>query len=350
MRQSERFATVLMLDIMNSSEYANVLSVKEYYENFLKEFNETVLRATELYFRYEPTNNYNESNYYVEVVGDEGRVFLFSDDSGRDVQTALDLAIIIKIAWFTGRFNRSRISQNKPPEDLGIGINSGYLYRKDNGKLEGFGINLTKRIESYSRFGSFSKIMLHKTSRSILDKFVSEKEVGMCLKLDETEILLPQHYFFSFSGNIELKGIAQPIPVYELQYINWGELPFFMEGAFIEKLALMSPDEFYSALETGLSLSVLDTMINNILLYISIMNENWMQVAQISKTLYEGLDHIMEIPLVAAIANIILFSSEVPSRKNFVSHSRKWLDIAKKIRPHAGQIDILEKILCGCKE
>jgi len=264
MPHNETFATVLLLDIMNSSEYANVLSVKDYYETFLREYNETVRRATEMYFSRYPGGVYTTANYYVEVVGDEGRVFLFSDNPGRDVQAALDLAVLIKIAWINGDFNRARIRQNKAPEDLGVGINSGYLYIKEDRQLEGFGINLTKRIESHSRFGSVSKIMLHKTSRAILDRFVTENRIAMRLPVNGREILLPQHYFFRFTGNVELKGIAQPVPIYELQYINWGARPFFMEGDFIRELTGCPTAEFTGILETALSLSVLDTTINNI--------------------------------------------------------------------------------------
>lgn len=350
MPRNETFGTVLLLDIMNSSEYANVLSVKDYYETFLREFNETVLRAADMYFKNYPGDFYDSSNYYVEVVGDEGRVFLFSDNPGRDVQTALDLAVLIKIAWINGSFNRSRIFQNKAPEDLGAGINSGYLYIKENGQLEGFSINLTKRIESHTRFGSVSKIMMHKTSRAILDRYVTENRIAMRLPVDGREILLPQHYFFKFSGNIELKGIAQPVPVYELQYINWGTRPFFMESAFVEALTKRSLADFTNILETALSLSVLDTTINNILLFLAIMNENWEGAARVSKTLYEELGGIMEIPLVAAVANINLAHSETKEKsRRCLLYGRRWLEIARTIRPHAEQIDELEAVLAAEK-
>jgi len=346
MPRNETFGTVLLLDIMNSSEYANVLSVKDYYETFLREFNDTVLRAAEMYFRLYPGGAYDATNHYVEVVGDEGRIFLFSDNPGRDVQTALDLAVLIKIAWINGPFNRARIFQNKAPEDLGAGINSGYLYIKKNGQLEGFGINLTKRIESHTRFGSVSKIMLHKTSRSILDRYVTENRIAMRLPVNGKDISLPQHYFFRFAGNIELKGIAQPVPIYELQYINWGDRPFFMESSFIKALAKRSVADFTNILETALSLSVLDTTINNILLFLALMNGDWEKASRVAKTLYEELDNIMEIPLVAAVANINLARGTTKdAARRCLLYGRRWLEIARTIRPHAEQIDELEEIL-----
>jgi len=346
MSRNEIFATMLLLDIMNSSEYANVLSVKDYYETFLREYNETVRRATSMYFSRYPGGVFHAGNYHVDVVGDEGRVFLFSDNPGRDVQAALDLAVLIKIAWINGTFNRARIRQNKAPEDLGVGINSGFLYVKEDHHLEGFGINLTKRIESHSRFGSVSKIMLHKTARVTLDRFVTESRNAMRLPVNGKEILLPQHYFFRFSGNVELKGIAQPVPIYELLYINWGSRPFFMESEFIEELAGCSIKELTALFETALSLSVLDTTINNILLFFAILNGQWEKAAVIAKTLYEELDNIMEIPLVAAVANINLAQEAGhEERRRCLLYGRRWLEIARTIRPHAEQIDELEAIL-----
>ncbi len=346
MTRNETFATVMLLDIMNSSEYANVLSVRDYYETFLREYNETVRRAAHLYFSRYPGGVYHEGNHSVEVVGDEGRVFLFSDNPGRDVQAALDLAVLIKIAWISGAFNRARIRQNKAPEDLGVGINSGYLYVKDDGKLEGFGINLTKRIETHSRFGSVSKIMLHKTSRVTLDRFVTESRIAMHLPVNGREICLPQHYFFRFTGNVELKGIAQPVPLYELQYINWGARPFFMEGNFLKDLTGCSMSELAAILETALSLSVLDTTINNILLFFAVLNGQWEKASLVAKTLYEELGNIMEIPLVAAVANINLAHGAEPEMaRRCLLYGRRWLEIARTIRPHAEQIDELEVVL-----
>ncbi len=345
MSDKETFATILFLDIMNSSEYANVLSVEEYFQTFLKEFQETVLRTTALYFSHESSGIYNSSNYYVDIAGDEARIFLFSDNRGLDVQTALNLAVLIKMSWLTGNFNRVRINHRKPPEDLGVGINSGYLYRKENGKLEGFAINLAKRIENHSRLGHSSKIMIHKISRTILDSYIKDADINMCITIQCQSIYLPQHYFYEFTGNIELKGIAQPIPMYEVQYINWGEMPFFMEELFIEKLTLISMNEFIAVLAASRSVSVLNSMINNILMFIAIKRGMWDTVIDIAKSLYENLSSIMEIPFVAGAANIIMGFEDPSDMKKRLAYGKTWLEIARMIRPHASQIDALEKIL-----
>ncbi len=72
------------------------------------------------------------------------------------------------------KYNQERIEQGLLPADLAIGIHFGQVYVK-NMKAEGYTINLAKRIESASREGKFTHILLSESAHGQLDYLNYEK-------------------------------------------------------------------------------------------------------------------------------------------------------------------------------
>ncbi|MBW8002844.1 MAG: hypothetical protein FVQ80_12620 [Planctomycetes bacterium] len=222
-------ATIMFVDIVGCSTISNVLGIKNYGE-FLEEFKQIAEKRIKAIL----LDNYRTVNYerrkeipeYLtyNVRGDEACVILFSDydcseddkDSARtrDANTAIEIAIQIKQDWLACHHNQKQLKDGKLPCDLGIGINSGPvdIKKDDKGKLlpEGYAINLAKRIEGESRRGKYSGIIVGPLTKRLYDNDVGESEAFF----DEVEM-------------VNLKGILQPIPTYE---INYWTLPTNLES------------------------------------------------------------------------------------------------------------------------
>ncbi len=194
-------ATVLFVDIMNSTEIANYLDTKQY-NDFLNEFQHAMLSGIALW---------NERIKEVRLEGDELAVFFYSGDIVKDIVCAINLANTLKILWCIGVTNRRRVRGGKQILDLGIGINTGEVikqYRPTIAELrkliptrktvEGLAISVAKRIEGFSRQGRYSKIMIgHRTMAELNELYHHHEYVAMGLQ--------------------KFKGISQEIPVFELK-------------------------------------------------------------------------------------------------------------------------------------
>ena len=194
-------ATILFVDLVDSIELANYWDSKKY-NDCLNEFQRCMLNGIDLW---------RKRIKEIKIVGDELLVLFSSKNIKTDIGNAIDLAVYLKILWWISSTNRKRIIEGKKIFDLGIGINTGKVmadnrpYRKGMKKLapkrktlEGFAISLAKRIETFSRQGKYSKIMLGHNSVAEFNK-------------------LYHNYEFEYVGLQKLKGLAQEIPIFELK-------------------------------------------------------------------------------------------------------------------------------------
>ena len=138
-------------------------------------------------------------------------VFYSSKDVAEDIIRAICLAHSLKILWYISRSNLKRIKEGRKVFDLGIGINTGWVineyrpFRKELRRyvrrskvFEGLPISLAKRIESFSRDGKYSKIMIGHETMSAMNELYHD-------------------YEFDYKGMQKFKGLSQPVPIFELR-------------------------------------------------------------------------------------------------------------------------------------
>jgi tetratricopeptide (TPR) repeat protein len=224
-------ATILFVDIIDSMEIANYWDTRKY-SDFLNEFRRVMLRGI---------GAHEKIIKSMQLKGDELVVFYASGDVRRDVALAVYLANMLKILWYTSRTNFERIREGKKILDLGIGINTGDVvsdYRPiikgvrgpvgRREELEGFAISLAKRIESFSRQGRYSRIMVGHRTMAELNK-------------------LYHHYEYQFMGLQKFRGMSQGIPVFELKSCYsreaelLAELDFKLIMSQLEQIRMFDP-------------------------------------------------------------------------------------------------------------
>lgn len=223
-------AVILFADIIASATISEYSS-EEAYDDFISEFQTIALRVI--------SDNLAKHGFDAEdrhfceygVRGDEAVMLLYTKRPERDVNMALDTAIELKREVFLSRFNRSR--QGRSFFDIGIGIHYGRVVLKQHASArpagrtfnaEGYSINLTKRIEGYSRNGTFSKIMLSKRFAELVS----------------TPMIL------STRLDVALTGIYGAFPVYELQVC--GNID---EPEYAPNIARKDIDYYVAALESS---------------------------------------------------------------------------------------------------
>jgi class 3 adenylate cyclase len=226
----ESNATILFADLMNSTELAKNLTLLEY-DDMLVDFQNTMFEVVSHhldYFGYEGEGVDSEWS----ISGDELRVFLYSDNMDFDIRSALLIATKIKLAWLSSGFNQRVLSEQRLVSRIGVGINCGKVIKdvrpwrvkigKAGPNIEGYAINLTKRIESASREGNVYQIMV---GASLYKRCQQNKRMNVA---------------FSHPRSLVFKGLGQKIPVYEVvSFINFEILPSmpapFQEG-LMEKM------------------------------------------------------------------------------------------------------------------
>jgi class 3 adenylate cyclase len=199
-------ATILFADLMNSTEMAKNLVLDEY-DEMIVEFQSTMFEVVSRHLR--------ESGYVGEgadsewsIIGDELRVFLYSGARRFDVRNALLIAVKIKLAWLVSAFNQRILKEGRLVSRIGVGINCGKVikdvrqWRATMGSnapnIEGYAINITKRIESATRDGTAYQVMV---GDSLYRTCKENRQINVTFSR-------PQSPFF--------KGLGQKIPVYEV--------------------------------------------------------------------------------------------------------------------------------------
>lgn len=223
-------ATILFADLMNSTEMAKNLTLQEY-DAMIIDFQNTMYEVASSHLKDFGYRGEGEDSEW-SIAGDELRVFLYSGSSSYDIRNALLIAIKIKIGWLISAYNQKILKEGRLVSRIGVGINCGKVmkdvtpWRSSSGVeragIEGYAINLTKRIESTSRDGTAYQIM-----------------VGDSLYRDCNENHL-LNVSFSRSQSPFLKGLGHKIPIYEVvSLINYEILPTLpkaMQEGLEEKL------------------------------------------------------------------------------------------------------------------
>jgi tetratricopeptide (TPR) repeat protein len=210
-------AVILFADIMNASEISNNTSI----ENYAYIINQFHKCAADVY-EFIGLNNFQNKIVELTLRGDEVWLILRSAPLekvgspkekiemalARDVRDAIRFGIAMKLLWRATEYNRDRIIEDIFPRDLGIGIHQGPVYFYKDKELpssldkkessEGYSINLAKRIETESRNGEKSEILV---SGSI--KYWSEK---IKIRLD----------FQKQIPKDKLKGLSTNFSIYEI--------------------------------------------------------------------------------------------------------------------------------------
>lgn len=126
----------------------------------------------------------------------------------------LSAAIQLKTLWLCQDFNLQRVREHRTPLSLGMGMHFGrvFLCTRPDGRrrVEGYSVNLAKRIETYSRNGQYSRIMLSQEAHNIIRGSIRK------------HTMLRQRIFFAEHqvGLELLKGVTRSQPVYELKFYS----------------------------------------------------------------------------------------------------------------------------------
>jgi len=213
-------ATMLFADLMDSTEMAKNLTLQEY-DDMLVNFQSTLFEIVSHHLKYAGyVGNGVDAEW--SVVGDELRVFLYSGVLRFDVRNALLIATKVKLAWLTSDFNQRILKEGRLVSRVGVGINCGNVIKgvrqwrvrmgQEQSNVEGYAINLTKRIESASREGTAYQVIV---GDSLYRVSKENRELNVA---------------FSKPRSLVFKGLGQKIPVYEvISFINFEILPSMPE-------------------------------------------------------------------------------------------------------------------------
>lgn len=253
-------AVILFADLMNSSQLSN-LSKLDDYDSFMCDFQRAAGEIVHEWYQElsqriarEGPDPEHPLQIEAELRGDELCVKLFRQGEHipdrlltDDVSQALLLAIRIKRKWLLHERNAQRIERNQPVLDVGIGINQGSVMVGPHGRfdgrvhrpgtngdvslalemhdvIEGFSINLAKRIEAHSRELRYSQILVSHSVYSLVNK-----DWRVALRRVEVS---------------SMKGFGHNIAVYEAIGIG-----HFDDAQFEAKLADTDKDTFKKAVE-----------------------------------------------------------------------------------------------------
>ena len=127
---------------------------------------------------------------------------------------ALKAAIFLKNSWHVQQFNLERVLNRHQPYGLGIGLHWGKVFLGDRPdsrrRIEGYSVNLAKRIESASRLGRYSHIMLSReTYNTIRGSVRKHTQLKQRIFFHEHEIPMEL-----------MKGIARQQNIYELKFYH----------------------------------------------------------------------------------------------------------------------------------
>ena len=159
---------ILFADIRDSSEIAGTLSIEEY-DFLLNEFQVLMRAAIEqvLSSHFRPGIPWPGE---ISIRGDEAYLVLFAGPDGvsadAGLRAVMEIAFAMKRKWLLSQVNRQRILQGKMIQDIGIGMHMGEIAlgphpgRGTGHTAEGWAINLAKKLETASREGQYSKIIV----------------------------------------------------------------------------------------------------------------------------------------------------------------------------------------------
>jgi class 3 adenylate cyclase len=174
---------VLFADIIDSSKYSSIFGSEQYAKN-LVEFRRIFQKLSEEYFKYTNFNISNIHDFYFkqEVRGDEGFLVCVAptiEDPGVLIFHAIEFSFMLKASMelMMRSINDRDIAPNRMK--VGIGINFGPVVAISDtetivdkipaiNRIEGYTVNYTKRVESSSRIGKYSKVFISKSANPYL--------------------------------------------------------------------------------------------------------------------------------------------------------------------------------------
>lgn len=221
--KDERHIVTLFADIVGASEISNHMNLFRY-NDFLKEF-KICFEEVCAHYKSEEYEKHEHPFFQYSVRGDEGCLMIFvpSDDDNRlarDINITINIALDLKRMWLFTKHNTDRIKDvGLLPVDLAIGIHSGKVFINEESsekgieyRPEGYAINLAKRIESESRNGKFTHILVSESARAQLYSLRDELT-----------------YDFDKSFTIRPRGISRDIKVFEVKHhwlaTDWYDAP-----------------------------------------------------------------------------------------------------------------------------
>jgi class 3 adenylate cyclase len=223
-------ATILFADLVNSTEMSKNLTLQEY-DDMIMDFQSTLYEIVADHLtKYGYEGNGMDSDW--SIAGDEMRIFLYSGAVLYDVRNALLMALKMKLGWLASAFNERILKEGRIVSRMGVGINCGKVIRdvrqwrvkmgEDMPNIEGYAINVAKRIESTSREGSAYQIMV---GDSVYRRCQESKSLNVA---------------FSRPRNLVFKGLGQKMPVYEVaSFINFeiiSSMPDSFQEGLVEKM------------------------------------------------------------------------------------------------------------------
>jgi len=197
-------ALLVFVDVVDSSKYSSTLTYEDYARRLLY-FQTAFKKLGRKYFP-EVEDKALDFNV-VDARGDEGIIFVTTREGDRDklIFQAIEFIYHLKGILKFGTDGEEGEPQNKSPSKLGVGAGIHFgqvaltIENKEGHSLisgvEGFSINYAKRVESSSRDGRFSRIMLSLDA----SKYLQVKPIIL------SEIRAP------------MKGIADNVELYEVQ-------------------------------------------------------------------------------------------------------------------------------------
>jgi class 3 adenylate cyclase len=237
-------AVIMFADVMNSVYISSVLGI-EMYDDFITAFQQSALNVIQEYALRVPEEYSEKLEYYVR--GDEAFNILYGPDPSFNIDNTLALAFNLSREWMLSPGNRQRILNDQEPFEIGVGIHSGKVMVRNHpsarfsikhgaSNAEGYAINLAKRIESTSREGVSSKIMV---SRNFHDAYLSVNPKTKCV--------------FSEGKTVNLKGMLTSTQVFEIDVMSSFDL---RESSVLktvkredlevfEKLSAIKPGDFW---------------------------------------------------------------------------------------------------------
>jgi class 3 adenylate cyclase len=209
-------ATMLFADLISSTEMAKNLTLQEY-DEMIVDFQSTMYEVVSHHLScYDYLGDGLDA--YWAIAGDELRLFLYSGAVRFDVRNALLIATKIKLAWLASAFNERILKEGRLVSRIGVGINCGKVIKdlrewrvrmgQEQPNIEGYAINVSKRVESASREANVYQIM------------VGDSLYKRCQESNEINVT------FSQPRSLVFKGLGQKIPVYEVvSFVNFEILP-----------------------------------------------------------------------------------------------------------------------------
>jgi class 3 adenylate cyclase len=130
------------------------------------------------------------------------------------VFAALKAAVMLKNRWLLLDFNLRRVREHREPHGIGVGIHYGRVYLRERvdgrKRIEGFAVNLAKRVEGFARHGQYSHIMFSQHAHDKLRGTVRQ----------HTQ-LRQRVFFHQHELELELlKGVAESQALFELKFLS----------------------------------------------------------------------------------------------------------------------------------